>query len=282
MHYIIYNNKSNNSNNEEYINQIKTKLEGMVRLISIFDVKSYKDLFEKLNSEDDLTLIGGDGTMNYFVNSIDDVNFPCDVYFAAGGTGNDFIKDVEDQLDELGRVKINDYVINLHTVYVNGMKKNIINGIGYGIDGYACEAADNFIKKHPNKKVNYTSITVKGLLFHYKRPNAEVIVDGDTKKFKKVYLASTMKGRYYGGGMLVAPEQDRKKEDKELTILVWNGSSKLKTLMNFPKIFKGEHVTLKNVTIKKGHSVEIRFDKPTSLQIDGETVLNVYSYKVEA
>ena len=62
MHYILYNSKSNNQNNEDLINIIVEKLEGNVRKISIFDIPSYPDFFNKLVETDDVTIIGGDGT----------------------------------------------------------------------------------------------------------------------------------------------------------------------------------------------------------------------------
>ena len=283
MHYILYNSKSNNQNNEDLINNIVEKLEGNVRKISIFDIPSYPDFFNKLVETDDVTIIGGDGTLNHFVNDIKDYDLKVKVYYGAGGTGNDFKNDMIDKVDETGRILINDLVKKLPTVYVNGIEKKYINGIGYGIDGYACETADKIIAKHPQKKINYASISIKGLLFHYKRPNAEVIIDGKTYNFKKVYLASTMKGRYYGGGMKVAPDQNRQDENGKLTVVVMCNKSRIVTLMNFPKIFKGEHVKNKKLVhvFEASKEVEIRFNIPTALQIDGETVLDVYSYKVK-
>ena len=34
-------------------------------------------------------------------------------------------------------------------------------------------------------------------------------VDGKTEKFRNVWLAPTMFGRFYGGGMIPTPEQNR-------------------------------------------------------------------------
>ena len=49
----------------------------------------------------------------------------------------------------------------------------------------------------------------------------------------------------------------------------------------FPSIFKGEHVKkVKKVTVLKGKEVYVEFDKPTALQIDGESFDNITSYKV--
>ena len=62
-------------------------------------------------------------------------------------------------------------------------------------------------------------------------------------------------------------------------MVVWHGSGKLKTLMIFPSIFKGGHVShTECIDIAKADEVTIKFDKPCALQIDGETILNVTEY----
>ena len=92
-----------------------------------------------------------------------------------------------------------------------------------------------------------------------------------------------MKGKYYGGGMKVAPEQDRNNLDNLVTNVVMHKKGKLKTLMVFPTIFKGEHVKHKKmVDIRTGHHIIVEFDRPTALQIDGETIRNVLKYEVIA
>ena len=92
-----------------------------------------------------------------------------------------------------------------------------------------------------------------------------------------------MKGIFYGGGMNVAPEQDRLNPNKTVTNVVWHKSGKLKTLMVFPSIFKGEHVKQKKlIEIVEGHHVIVEFSRPTALQIDGETVSGVTKYEVKA
>ena len=49
--------------------------------------------------------------------------------------------------------------------------------------------------------------------------------------------------------------------------------------MVFPSIFKGEHVKHKDmVEVLSGRTIKVEFDKPTALQIDGETILGVTSY----
>ena len=74
---------------------------------------------------------------------------------------------------------------------MNGKKYKFINGIGYGIDGYCCEVGDK-MREEAVKDINYTSIAIKGLLFHYHPTNATVTVDGRKHTYKKVWLAPTM------------------------------------------------------------------------------------------
>ena len=104
-------------------------------------------------------------------------------------------------------------------------------------------------------------------------------VDGETHTFDKVWLAPTMHGRYYGGGMLPCPDQNRK--DDKVSLMLFYGSGKLKTLMIFPNIFKGKHVKHdKHIKIFTGKEITVKFDEPRALQIDGETILDVAEYTV--
>ena len=78
------------------------------------------------------------------------------------------------------------------------------------------------------------------------------------------------------------PTPDQKREDGTVSTMVYHNCGKLKALMVFPSIFKGEHIKHKEmISVFKGHEVNVEFDKPTALQIDGETILGVTSYTVK-
>ena len=82
---------------------------------------------------------------------------------------------------------------------------------------------------------------------------------------------------------MTAPAQVRNNPDGTLSVVVMHGSRKLKTLMVFPSIFKGEHVShTEMVDVITGKDITVRFDRPTVLQIDGETIKNVTEYSVRA
>jgi diacylglycerol kinase family enzyme len=236
-------------------------------------------LVEKNAGEHEMVVCsGGDGTLNRFVNDTEGVNIPCELLYMPTGTGNDFAVDVG--MAEVSEpFSLTEYVQGLPTVDVGGKEYRFINGVGYGIDGYCCEVGDAM--KAEGKQPNYTSIAISGLLFHYKPTAATVIVDGKEYRYKKVWIAPTMYGRHYGGGMIPTPEQKRGSE--ELSVMVFHGSGKLKTLMIFPSIFKGEHVkSTKYVTVHTGREITVRFDDPRPLQIDGETHLGIKEYTAKA
>ena len=199
----------------------------------------YKALISSLSADDVIVVCGGDGTINHFINNTDGIEFDNDVLYYATGTGNDFLRDVEG-VDTSKPFSIKNYINDLPTVEVNGKTYRFINGVGYGIDGYCCEVGDK-LRETSDKPVNYTMIAIKGLLFHYKPTSAKVTVDGVEYHYDKVWIAPTMNGRYYGGGMMPAPEQDRL-GNGEVSLMLFHGTGKIKTLMVFPSLFKGEHV----------------------------------------
>lgn len=186
MNYILYNTKSNSGKYQDalvnYKNAFSLKDYKEIDVISFND--NYREFLYSLAKNDTVTIIGGDGTLNNFINAVDGIKLPCNFYFYPSGTGNDFFNDVKEK-SENGRVLLNQLIKNLPYVLVNGKKYFFINGIGFGIDGYCCEEGDRLHALN-KKDVNYTSIAIKGLLFHYKAPNAKTTVDGVSKIYKRV------------------------------------------------------------------------------------------------
>lgn len=273
--YVLYNLKAGNKTAIDDVNILEVVLHDDVKLIDISQIKDYRVFLTGLEPHDSIVLCGGDGTLNRFINDTEGIEYDNEVLYYPLGTGNDFASD-------LGHTKgcnpfeITEYIKDLPTVTVKGKTYRFLNGVGYGIDGYCCEVGDE-LKKVSDKKVNYTSIAIKGLLFHYKPNNAKVTVDGKTYTYQKVWLAPTMNGRYYGGGMMPTPAQNR--TSGKLSAMIFHDAGKLRTLTIFPSIFKGEHIKhTKHVEILSGNEITVEFDRPVALQVDGETILGVTSY----
>ncbi len=272
-YHVLYNPQAGRGAGEQEASKLKEFL-GEIAVTDVTKVEDYATFLAEIPAGDEVVLCGGDGTLNCFVNKAGEALLTRDIYYHACGSGNDFLRDAEQ--NEQGLVALKGYVEKLPKVSVNGKEYAFINGVGYGIDGYCCEEGDK-LRQKTDKPINYAGIAIKGLLFHYKRTNATVVVDGKEYTFKNVWLAPTMNGKYYGGGMIPCPEQTR--ESETLSVLIFHGKSKLKTLMIFPSIFKGEHVKKKkNVTVLKGKEITVKFNEPRTLQIDGETIFNVSEY----
>lgn len=282
MRYVLYNPKSGNGAGKEKAEKVGEFYESeTLTFRDITQIKDMKAFFASLSPGDQVVVCGGDGTLNHFANDVYGELPANEITFYGTGSGNDFLHDIGKQAG-CAPVELKPYIAKLPTVTVNGMTRRFVNGIGYGIDGYCCEVADKIRETKPNKTINYTGIAIKGLLFHYRPTTATVTVDGKETVHKGVWLAPTMNGRYFGGGMMPTPAQDRLHNDTVST-LVMGGRGRLRTLIAFPTLFKGEHLKYTDMGgVYTGKHIKVAFDRPTALQIDGETVLNVTEYTVDA
>ena len=282
--YILYNPNANNGRGKEDAEVLQVCYPDAV-MIDMTRITRYPVFFEGMEEDDAVIICGGDGTLNRFVNDTNGIEIRNELYYFACGTGNDFARDLGHNSYDDPQFPINRYVINLPRVAVNGKSIMFLNNVGFGIDGYCYEVGDALREKskacEKPKPIHYTAIAIKGLLLYFKPRNAVVTVDGKQSTYRKVWLAPTMNGRYYGGGMMPTPNQDRLRDDGKVSLMIFHGTGKLQTLMIFPSIFKGEHIRhRKNVTILEGHDIRVEFDRLTPLQIDGETIPDVSRYEV--
>lgn len=277
---VLYNPLAGNGKGENAAKKLKELLNGdELTFTDMTKVSDYRALFASMPEDERVIVSGGDGTLNRFINDTEEVAFANPVYYYATGSGNDFLKDIGGNVGDKP-VCIDKYLKALPTVDVKGKSYRFINGIGYGIDGYCCEVGDK-LRETSDKPINYAGIAIKGLLFHYHPTSATVIVDGVEHQYKKVWLAPTMNGRYYGGGMIPTPKQDRLNKEHTVSVMVYYGSGKIKSLAVFPSIFKGEHVNHREmVEVLSGKEITVRFDSPAALQVDGETIIGVTEYSV--
>lgn len=281
MIYILYNPLSNN----------KKAAKGLKKLLSGFNKEELKlvdvtstDIPEFLSSrttKDHIIVTGGDGTLNNFINNLGDLHLELPVYFYPNGSGNDFVRDL-DEIPENGIIHLNPYIKNLPVINVNGKHRKFLNGCGYGIDGYACAESDR-IKRKYKIKINYAILALKGLLYDFRPSAATVNIDGKVFTYEHVWMAPAMKGKYFGGGVKIAPMQDRLREDNSVTVVLAHCKSPLRLLFVYPHIFKGTHVKFTDIIqFHTGHNISVSFDKPTALQIDGELIRDVLTYTVQA
>lgn len=284
MVYIVYNPAASN----------KTAIEATKRVISFFGDRDMKimtvqeigDELKFCNSliiQDTFVLIGGNGTLNHFVNSVYGSKLDFDVYYYPSGAGSDFSRDVRfrDQNPDSGLIKLNNYLEHLPVCTFNGKKQVFINGVGFGIDGYVCEKG-NELRDKTEKEVNYANIAIGGILGKFHPCDATLTIDGVVHEYKSVWLIPTMIGRFMGGGMLVTPDQNRFNSEHTVSTMIWHTKNPVATMMNFSKIFSGDHLGKDGMCeVLTGHHINVKLAKPQVLQIDGDTYPDVTEYSVD-
>ncbi len=277
---VLYNPLSSTGTGESKAHKLDSILKDCrVEYRSLLDIPDKKAFLRELDPDIIPIITGGDGTLSFFVNELGGENPTRDIYYYPAGTGNDFLNDLN-KTGDTEPFLLNPYITDLPMIHFNGETHTFINGVGYGIDGYVCEEGDR-IRKKTGKPINYTGTAVKGLLYAYKRTHATVTVDGETHEYENVWMTPTMNGRFFGGGMMCAPGQDRLNPDGTVSLMVMRCASKLRTLLLFPTIFKGNHIkATRIVSVFKGHVIHVKFDRPTALQIDGEVFSGVSEYTV--
>lgn len=274
--YVLYNPLAGNGTSQQDVKKLETMISDPIEYFDVTRITNYSAFLNDLAAEDYLILCGGDGTLNRFINNTSNINITQEILYYPMGSGNDFAREVCPDANK--PVTVTKYLKDLPNVEVNGKSYRFLNGIGFGIDGYCCEVGEK-LRAESSKKIDYTSIAIKGLLFHFDSRNAKVTVDGKTYEYKNVWIAPTMNGKYYGGGMIPTPGQDRLDPEKKLSVLIFKGKFRIPVLCVFPSIFKGKHINhKKKVNLHTGHKITVEFDRPTPLQIDGETILGVTSY----
>ena len=279
MYYILFNPLSSNGRSIEVMKKLKTKIIKKGHECDSLDIieasKNVKGFFEGLNKDDKVVILGGDGTLHYFVNAIIDVEYENEIYLYKGGTGNDFSREFKNK--EL--INISSYVRNLPTYKINGcdLEQVFINGVGFGIDGAVCVGVND----GGNKKSGLTYIkNLLSLLKNYKRYDLEAWVDGVRHTYKNVWFATVTNGKFFGGGMKISPVSDR--TDDILEMYVIHSVSFPKLLCIFPLIFIGKHMWFKKVGISlvKGRNFKLIANEPQPFQSDGEVSLKVSEYEV--
>lgn len=280
MNYILYNPFANVKGGEAAKNTAKAALNHRfpdMKEIDLSDSPSHTELYKTMTEEDNCVIVGGDGTLNRLANDLKDFDvIKPQFYTYIGGTGNDFVNDLRDKnkIDKDNLVYLNPYLVNLPKVIIDDKVEMVfLNNVAFGLDGDVCREADDQ-KARGAKKINYTTIAMKLALFTYHPAGATIKVDDKEIRHEKTWLASAFNGRFYGGGMMMAPPQERTSD--LITMACLHTACRIRGLMIFASVFKGNHVKVKNrVDIIQGRRIEVTYDKPTSVQVDGETFRNV-------
>lgn len=222
---------------------------------------------------DEVWVMGGDGTFNYFVNKYPDCSISIGLF--AGGTGNDFYWKIFGKIskeEHLGHI-LNGQTARLDAGQVNHMI--FLNGVGIGIEGDVLKSmqAIRFI----GGALGYYLAAIPQL-FKFK---SYVISFERAGKIisKKVFLCMVFNSSRAGGGFHFFPMASI--QDGVLNMMLCNPIAIIKRLFYMPLIQKGKHVNYPFLEFSTIQSTRIHCNRVLSAQVDGEVLeSDIFDFKI--
>lgn len=241
------------------LNQIIQELNSENISFSVFN-QLWPSSFETFS---DIWIVGGNGTLNYFINHHPNCLIPLSIF--KGGTGNDFAWMLYGNISVKEQVR---KVLEAEPKYVDAAKMNdqiFINCVGIGFDGEILASSMNsirFIGGH----IGYLLAVIKKI-FLFKE--YYFTISAPSKQWQqRLMLLMVTNSKRAGGGFYIAP--DAKINDGKLNLIMIQQLSILKRLLYLPVIEKGKHLHLPFVVASEEEKITIKAEKELAVQIDGE------------
>ena len=232
---------------------------------------------------DSIGVVGGDGTLNEVVQAyVDAQGRPRPgptLALVPAGTGSDFQKTlgigsrVEDAVERwLGHEPrpIDLGVLELTAHDGKTIVRAFLNITSFGLGGLTDRIVNTGPKWIGGKAAFY--LGALRALVAYRNAPVRVRVDGEIFVEAPIVNVAIANGRYFGGGMLVAPEADP--ADGAFDVISMADMDKLATAALTSSIYRGTHVTRPGVTSTRGAVVEAEPLVPNAevlIDMDGET-----------
>lgn len=223
--------------------------------------------------------VGGDGTANEIVNGFFEngklINEQAAVSFISTGTGRDLGRTIgtpagireavnhimksDHRLIDVGKVSFTNKQDDWEVRY-------FINVAGLGLDGDTV-ARVNRTSKALGGFVSFLWGTVVSLLL-YKNRQMRITVDHREICNEPVTVVVIGNGRFFGGGMQIAP--NALIDDGLFDIIILRNLSKVALLANLPKVYGGKHLGHPRISSLRGKKVEVTSADRVLLDLDGE------------
>jgi YegS/Rv2252/BmrU family lipid kinase len=142
-----------------------------------------------------------------------------------------------------------------------------VNVSSFGISGLTDEIVNQTTKVFGGT-VSFLIGTIRAIL-QYQSENVRVIVDGEVAHDGPLVLATAANGRFFGGGMRVAPEAEV--DDGLFDVVILSQLSIAELLRKLPLIYRGTHLGDPAVSLWRGRVVEAQAPPGrVKLELDGE------------
>jgi len=223
---------------------------------NLIEARAHAEKAIGANSIDALVFVGGDGMAHLGANLCAGKNIP--MALIPAGTGNDAAamlgmpltdtaQSVRLVLEALSSPKKIDAVKISH----GGTLTWALGSASAGFDALAAARA-NAISWPKGPMRYYVAMLLE--LAKFKPIKYQSMVDGNPRDFEAMLCVVSNTG-IYGGGMLVVPGASV--TDAKLDVLLVKKMSRVKFVTIFPKVYKGTHITDKDVEIFKASKISI-------------------------
>jgi diacylglycerol kinase (ATP) len=225
---------------------------------------------------DGLVAVGGDGTIHEVANGIMETGNLRDTSLGivCTGTGSDLVRSLGiprdpahacNSLTSLRRLKI-DVGLVKYQRKGQACQRYFVNSAGIGFDATVV-AATAQLPKYFGGTIPYLTGLLRSFL-GYRNKNVSFKIGEKIVEKARVLSIVVANGRYFGGGMHIAPEA--KLDDNLLDMIIVGDFGKLELLKVFSRVYKGTHLTYPKVRLEKGTEIEIESRQKFLLHADGE------------
>ncbi len=228
----------------------------------------------------EIVCVGGDGTLSevvtgFFNENGEPLNPEANLSVISMGTGSDFSRTLglsRELIPAVQRIKKGTPtpldVGRAHFLNNKGEKVtwHFINILGLGLDGETVERV-NRTSKAAGGFLSFLWGAVVSLLL-YRPKEMQVIIDGKELMNQRITLLVIANGRYFGGGMKIAPTA--RMDDGLFDIVVVEGINKFLLLSKLYKVYQGSHLPDPRVWHFRGQKVAVYAREEVLIDMDGE------------
>ncbi|PTL76099.1 diacylglycerol kinase family protein [Vitiosangium sp. GDMCC 1.1324] len=226
-----------------------------------------------------IAAVGGDGTINEVVNGFfadgKAINPNAALGLIPRGTGGDFRRafgwdlELDSALERLRTDKTEPFDVGL-AEYVNfeGQKESryFANIASFGVSAAVAHEV-NTGSKVLGGRVSFAWGTVKTMA-KYRDRRVRLRVDGGEPEELDITVVAASNGRYFGGGMCVAPKALTHDGLFELTI--WHDYGVADFVIKSKGVYNGDHITWDKTRYFQCRTLEAESDQEVFLEMDGE------------
>jgi len=221
---------------------------------------------------------GGDGTISEVASGILRSGAPAELGVLPHGTGADFLRTlaIPRRCADAARLLRNGFSHSMDVGRITYSRADgttdsryFVNSASFGMSGEVAERA-NRSSKRLGGRLSFATATLRTAL-SYEHPEVSLTLNGNGPRRVRITSVSVCNGRYFGGGMKIAPQASL--VDGLLDVILIEKLSLFRVMTQAPRLYRGTHLALAEVR----HALARRVDASPpagariALEIDGET-----------